>query len=300
MPIDLIGAVVAWLVATTGDAGMRLVRGSADERMLHQAVSVAIDHVVGQVDATSQEPLRDALAWCFSAPPRLEPDGVTQTDIWLRKAVIAQIADIDPDRLGADRLLDPHDWLEQELSAALVGALRQVAAASGVAELVHGLDFAAVISRLDAIGVQIDHLALSSAALQIRALGVVVATSARLEPAKELKVPYEASASAFARREEWVSAVLAFADVELPEFRLDVLQMMGESLALGRPFGASYRPMARDHVNQIITRCREYVEPDLAFAALVRALVMLRPDTRPARAIQDMLIQSYADGGYHA
>lgn len=295
VPIDLIGGVVAWLVATAGDAGVRLLRGSPDERMLHQAVSVAIDGVVGQIDATLREPLRDALAWCFSAPPRLEPNGVTRIDVWLRAAVTAQIADIDPDSLGADGRQDPHDWLEQELSAALVGALRQVVASSGMTELVHGLDFADVMSRLDAIGVQVDQLAQSPAAVQIRALAVVAATGARSELDKALKVPHVSTTWALIGREDWVSAVLAFADMEHPEFRHDVLQMMGEALGLGRPFEASYRERARDHVNQIVISCREFVEPDLALVALVRALVTLRPSTGAARAIQGMLIQSNAD-----
>lgn len=298
MPIDLIGAVVAWLVATAGDAGVRLARGSPDERMLNQAVSVAIDRVLGQVDATLREPLRDALAWCFSVPLRLEPHGETRIDVWLRAAVAAQLADIDPNSFGADRLLDPYDWLENELSVALVGALRQVVATSGVTELVHGLDFADVMGRLDAIGIQVDQLAQSSAAVQIRALAVVAAPDTRTEPGKALEAPQASSAWALASRGDWVSAVLAFPDMELPEFRLDVLQMMGEALGLDYPFGVSYRPIARDHVNQIITVCREHVAPELAFAALVRALVVLRPETRAARAIQNMLIQGYADGGY--
>ena len=75
-----------------------------------------------------------------------------------------------------------------------------------------------------------------------------------------------------------VAVVLQYADIEDPEFRRQVLQLMGDLLGLGRPFAVSYRPMARDHVVAIVDRCWAFKDPDAARRALVGALSELRPD----------------------
>jgi TIR domain/Effector-associated domain 2 len=75
-----------------------------------------------------------------------------------------------------------------------------------------------------------------------------------------------------------VAVVMEFADIEDPEFRRQVLQLMGDLLGLGRPFAAPYRAMARDHVVAIVDRCWAFKDPDAARRALVGALSELRPD----------------------
>ncbi len=76
----------------------------------------------------------------------------------------------------------------------------------------------------------------------------------------------------------WVTAIMAFADIEDPEFRRIVLRQMGDRLNLGRSFLAPYRSVARDHVVEIVDRCWEFKDPDAARNALARTLISLRPD----------------------
>jgi hypothetical protein len=71
MPVDLVGALVGWRVSLVGDAGIRLVRRSSDERALRQAITLAIDKVVKQADPSSSELLYLGLRECFSGPPQL-------------------------------------------------------------------------------------------------------------------------------------------------------------------------------------------------------------------------------------
>ncbi len=92
MPVDLVGSLVGWVVSLTGNAGIRLVRRSPDERALSKAMGLAIDRVVEQTDPSSQEALRLGLRECFSAPPRLGLDGSTSVGEGLRAAIAAQVA----------------------------------------------------------------------------------------------------------------------------------------------------------------------------------------------------------------
>ena len=81
-----------------------------------------------------------------------------------------------------------------------------------------------------------------------------------------------------ARKQTWVAAVTAFADIEDPDFRRNILRQMGDRLNLGYAFSAPYRPVARDHVAEIIDRCWEFKDRDAALGALEAALISLRPD----------------------
>ena len=171
MPIDLIGAVVAWLVAASGDAGVRLVRGPDDKRLLRRAVGVAVDLVVGQVDPPFQGPLRQLLEQCFSSRPSLEPDALTPVGEWLRVAIKAQVTEAsgwvnnDTGRLFSEEVPVSPEWLAGHVTDAIVGALRQVVAEGGLAELVHGVDTADLLDRLDAIGLTVSQLAAGPAVL---------------------------------------------------------------------------------------------------------------------------------------
>lgn len=158
MPIDLIGAVVAWLVAASGDAGIRLIRGSRDGRMLRKALAVAVDAVVKEADPAVQEPLREGLRMCFSSPPTMKLDGATPTGDWLRSAIAAQVSELegwvnnDTGRpFYEDAPVDPA-WLTERITNAIIEALRQVVASLGLPELVRGVDTTDVLARLDALG----------------------------------------------------------------------------------------------------------------------------------------------------
>lgn len=158
MPIDLIGAVVAWLVAASADAGIRLIRGSHDERMLRKALAVAVNTVVKEADPALQKPLRAGLALCFSSPLAMSLDGSTPTGDWLRSAIAAQVSQLEGwvnndtgRRFFEDAPVDPA-WLTERVTDAIIGALRQVVASGSLPELVRGVDTTDVLARLDALG----------------------------------------------------------------------------------------------------------------------------------------------------
>jgi TIR domain/Effector-associated domain 2 len=90
-------------------------------------------------------------------------------------------------------------------------------------------------------------------------------------------------------RDRWVVTLLEFVDIDNPEFRLQVLRLMGDELGLGHPFMASYRGMARDHVIEIVGRCWAYGNRRAALAALADALTCLRPDERPVGQLDGLL-----------
>lgn len=158
MPIDLIGAVVAWLVAASGDAGIRLIRGSGDERMLRKAVRVAVDAVVREADPALQKQLRAGLTLCFSSPPAMKLDAATRAGDWLPSAIAAQISQLegwvnnDTGRpFYQDVPVDPA-WLSGRVTDAIIGALRQVVASGNLPEVVRDMDTIEVLARLDVLG----------------------------------------------------------------------------------------------------------------------------------------------------
>ncbi len=159
MPVDLAGALVGWVVSVVGDAGIRLARRSPDERALSKAMGLAIDRVVEQADSSSQEALRLGLRECFSAQPRLGLDASTSVGEGLRAAIVAQVAQLDQmmhsdtgqpfyQAVPVERV-----WLVEQVTAAVLTALRQVVAAGGLAELVHGVDAAELLARLEELTV---------------------------------------------------------------------------------------------------------------------------------------------------
>lgn len=101
--------------------------------------------------------------------------------------------------------------------------------------------------------------------------------------------PHMRDSGAAANKDSWVAAMMMFADMEDPDFRRTVLRQMGDRLNLGRPFAAPYRPMARDHVVEIVNRCWDFSDPGAARRALVGALASLRPDDRATDNLERIL-----------
>ena len=164
MPIDLIGAVVAWLVALSGDTGIRLLRGSRDKRMMHDALNVAVGAVVEDADPAVQGSLQAALSQCFSSPPLLQADISKPIGVWLRSAITEQVLQLGnwvnndsgrpfPEDVPVDLAL-----LAEQLANAIIAALRQVVALGGLTALVQGVDTAEVLARLDTLGLQVSRL----------------------------------------------------------------------------------------------------------------------------------------------
>jgi hypothetical protein len=86
-------------------------------------------------------------------------------------------------------------------------------------------------------------------------------------------------------RRAWIAAVMSFDDMQDPDFRRQVLRIMGELLQLGKAFQTSYRAMPIDHVTEIINRCWSYDPSEAALNALADALTWLRPDDQAATNI---------------
>jgi len=176
MPVDLVGALAGWVVSLVGDAGIRLVRRSPDERALSKAMGLAIDKVVERADPSAREALRMGLRECFSAPPRLGLDASMSVGEGLRAAIAAQVAQLDQmvhgdtGRPFYQAIVVDRGWLVEQVTAAILTALRQVTAAGGLAELVHGVDAAEMLAWLDTHGLRGNQLTVSASVAATRTL----------------------------------------------------------------------------------------------------------------------------------
>jgi hypothetical protein len=127
---------------------------------LSKVMGLAIDEVVKQADSSSQEELRLGLRECFSAPPRLRLDDSISVRDGLRAAIAAQVAQLDQ-MVHSDTgqlfyqavPVDPARLVEQ-VTAAILTELPQVAAASSLAGLVHVLNTEGLMLRVDALSVR--------------------------------------------------------------------------------------------------------------------------------------------------
>lgn len=141
--VAIADAVTAWVVGVLLDAGVKFVRGSDYDRAVHQAVDHAIGAVTARAPADTRDALRDALQWCFSAPPVVRIDGSTPIAQGLRTAIAAQLERLEVSDFFPASTVDAEVetiWLVDQLYAGVVGALRQVVAAKDPAELVHSID----------------------------------------------------------------------------------------------------------------------------------------------------------------
>ncbi|MEU9994553.1 trypsin-like peptidase domain-containing protein [Streptomyces sp. NPDC050848] len=85
----------------------------------------------------------------------------------------------------------------------------------------------------------------------------------------------------------WIVAVLqGLPDTEDPEFRRQILRLMGEELGLTTAFQVAYRSHPRDQLLEIVQRCRSFRNPRLAYRALGNAVASLRPDEAAAHELR--------------
>ena len=164
MPVDLIGALVGWLVQAVGDYGIQLVRGSPDKRALRHAVKNAIDMVVDQADPGSRDTLRSGLQQCFSTKPRLHLDQSIPIVDSLRATIAAQVAeldeivDFDTGQTFYRSVSVERTWLIDKIADAFIAALRSVVAQGSIAELVHGLNASDLSAQVTALSRQLIQL----------------------------------------------------------------------------------------------------------------------------------------------
>ncbi|MEU4497625.1 tetratricopeptide repeat protein [Streptomyces sp. NPDC023998] len=170
MAIDVVSAVVGWLVAFCSDSGVRLVRGQHDERSLKKTMSRALGTVVIQADPAVRPVLERGLARYFAASPKLSFGGAASVRDALTAAVAGQmveleqwVADATGRPFGDVVDMEPAEFIGQ-VSEAVVTGLRQYAAAGELTELVRALDTAEIMGRLEVLGLQITELAVPARA----------------------------------------------------------------------------------------------------------------------------------------
>jgi tetratricopeptide (TPR) repeat protein len=156
-----VDALIAWLVAATGDRGLHLVVGSPDERKMRKALRLAIDAVVAQTPPDRRDKITRTLRDVFAAPPRLEIDLSRPLGEMLRHAVVAQLeplAEYVAEDTGVAFYEDAgvdQDQFAGELAEAIDTAIRQVAATGGLAPLAARLDADYTRSRIADLGIAI-------------------------------------------------------------------------------------------------------------------------------------------------
>ena len=168
--IDLTDPVIAWIVAIAGDTGIRLIFTARDQRRLRQILDKELEFVVSQVNPEVRVAAERALVAAVSAPTRLHPDPGVPLGQALHKVIASQLRVlgqwVDKDsalNFAAATGIEP-DVLADRVADAVVSGLRHYVAASGLAELVHGLDTAEVTGKLDAISLQIAGLRVNARA----------------------------------------------------------------------------------------------------------------------------------------
>ncbi|QKZ17841.1 ATP-binding protein [Streptomyces chartreusis] len=168
--LDLVSAVVGWLVALCGDSGFHLVRDQRDERALRKILQGSMGSVVASAPPSARRTLERGIARYFKEPPALRLDGTVPVHDALETAVDAQIAELDQwitRTTGvpfAEAVAVEPDVLRSRIAEAIVSGLRQYAAVGGMSELVRALDTAEILSRINALGLRLDGLTVPSRA----------------------------------------------------------------------------------------------------------------------------------------
>lgn len=168
--IDLTDPVMAWAVAMAGDTGIRLTFTSRDQRKLRQILDKELEFVVLQVNPEVRAAAERALVAAVSAPTKLRPDPGVPLSHALHKVITSQLRVLEQWtdensglNFAAATGIEP-EVLADRVADAVVSGLRHYVAASGLAELVHGLDTAEVTGKLDAISLQIAGLRVNTRA----------------------------------------------------------------------------------------------------------------------------------------
>lgn len=168
--VEVVSAVVGWLVAVCGDSGFRLVRDGRDERALRKTLQGSMEPVLDLAPQHARRTLERGLTRFFKEPPTLRLDGTAPVHEALEAAVDAQLAKLDQwvaRTTGvpfAEAVALEPDVLRGRVTDAVVSGLRQYAAAGGLAELVRALDTTEILSRIDALGLRLDGLTVPSRA----------------------------------------------------------------------------------------------------------------------------------------
>jgi tetratricopeptide (TPR) repeat protein len=168
--IALTDDILSWVIGLAGDAGVRLIHTSRDKGRLRRILDAELVHVVSGVAPESRASVESALTAAVVAPRRLQASPGAPLNEALREMIVSQLEALshwaDEDRgLGFTEVtgIGP-DELASRVTDAVLSALRNFVAASGLTELVHELDAADMTTRLDAISLQIAGLTVNARA----------------------------------------------------------------------------------------------------------------------------------------
>ena len=188
--------LVGWLVGRLADAGYQKVstrlRGSEQDRVLSQAVAVAVQAVVGEI-SPSDEQRADQLAARISGafgkrvPVRLPPGRLSRLEA-LRAGIAGQLSVLDDAGAAADLFGVSADVVADRLTAHLIYEISARGSAGGPLEpLANQLDHDLTHSRLDELKNMVDRL-LSQAAGAPDQLGSALGPGGR--PLAEVSDPF--------------------------------------------------------------------------------------------------------------
>lgn len=168
--IALTDDVLSWVIALVGDAGIRLIHTSRDRGRLRRILDAELAQVVSGVSPEIRPAVEQALTAAIIAPRQLKPRPGVRLNQALREVIVSQLEVlgqwVDSDQgLGFTEVTGIRpDELRDRVADAMMSALRNYVAASGLTELVHGLDAADVTTRLDALSLQIAGLTVNARA----------------------------------------------------------------------------------------------------------------------------------------
>lgn len=165
--LPLTDALLGWIVGVVGDAGLRLTQTPRDHRRLRRLLDQELAQVVPVANPDVRAPFERALRDAISVPVRLAPDSGVPLIEALRSVVVSQLQ-VLREWVDQERCLsfteatgiEPDD-LVGRVADAILRALRNYVAATGIPELVHALDAAEVTTKLDAISFQLAGLVVS-------------------------------------------------------------------------------------------------------------------------------------------
>lgn len=174
--LDMVSAVVGWLVSLCGESGVHLVRDQRDERALRKIIQGSMDSVVASAPPSARRTLERGIARYFKAPPTLRLDGTVPVRDAMEAAVDAQIAELDEwvarttgvpfaEAVGVEP-----DVLRIRIAEGIVSGLRLYASAGAMSELVHALDTAEILGRINDLDLRLDSLTVPSRAAVISTL----------------------------------------------------------------------------------------------------------------------------------
>jgi tetratricopeptide (TPR) repeat protein len=240
--IALTDDVLSWVIGIVGDAGVRLIYTSRDKGRLRRILDVELAQVVSGVSPEIHATVERALTTAITTPRRLQPSPGTSLNHALREVIASQLEVlgewVDEDRgVGFTEVtgIRPEELVDR-VADAVLSALRNYVAASGLTELVHGLDAAEVTTRLDAISLQIAGLTVNARATATFTLPHDVASFTGRRDHLDRLLRHEAEATRSGRRAIGIHAIDGMAGIGKTALAVHAAHLLGGRYPDGQVF----------------------------------------------------------------